>query len=162
MLEGLVNITKFFADHIEGVVDPHLPWHPILLASFLGSTWGGINRVILYIIQYTMASIIRARIFSSSTTRDSHWTVKSIKSIYLSQSDVQQSELTLDARSVAQSCSSSISTMSSIFKAIRALPSLIWGLIGRLSFSLANQENLIAARVAQIDFFHLFCNGNQA
>ena len=35
MLEGLVNITKFFADHVESVVNPLLPGHPIFLASFL-------------------------------------------------------------------------------------------------------------------------------
>ena len=35
MLEGLVDITKFFADHIEGVVNSLLPGNPILFASFL-------------------------------------------------------------------------------------------------------------------------------
>ena len=39
MLEGLVNITKFFADHIEGVVNSLLPGDSILLASFLVSMW---------------------------------------------------------------------------------------------------------------------------
>ena len=84
---------------------------------------------------------------------------KSVNNISLSQSNFQ-SKLTRDARMVAHSCSSSISAMSSIFRAIRALPSLIWGLIGRLRFSFANQRHLIAARVAQIDLFHLFCNEN--
>ena len=44
MLEGLVNITKFFADHIEGVVDSLLPGDPILLPSLLRSV-SGINRL---------------------------------------------------------------------------------------------------------------------
>ena len=39
MLEGLVNITKLFADHIEGVVNSLLPGDSILLASFLVSMW---------------------------------------------------------------------------------------------------------------------------
>ena len=36
MLEGFVNITKFRADHVEGVVDPFLSRYTVLLPSFLG------------------------------------------------------------------------------------------------------------------------------